>query len=284
MTSRSPVAIAAIAIALLLIFAGTFSIVPETKQALILRLGTPMRVVNRYHDDELFGRTGAGLIARIPLVDQIVWIDKRVRDFDVDRQELRTADQVRLVVNSYARYRVVDPLKMWLTTGGERRLPDLLRPVMTTALRNEFDKRSLAAIFGNDRDGAMAAVQGAMNRFTHQYGIEVADIRIERADLPAGAPIDAAYERMRTARGQQALAIRVGGDRQAQLIRARADADTAKIYADSFGQDPNFYAFYRAMKSYRLSFGADGSNPPGSTTMVLGPDNAYLRAFERKGE
>jgi membrane protease subunit HflC len=271
-------------IGLVLLIAGTFAVVPETKQAVVLRLGAPTRVVNRYHDDEQFGRTGAGLIARIPLVDQIVWIDKRMRDFEVERQEVQSADQFHLVINAYARYRVDDPLKMYLTTGGDRRLADMLRPALTTALRNEFDKRQLAAVFGAERDAAMAAVQGSVNRYARQYGVEVADVRIDRADLPTGAPLDAAYERMRTARSQQATAIRAEGYSQAQFIRASADAATAKIYADSFGQDANFYAFYRAMRSYRHSFGADGSNPAGSATMVLGPDNAYLRAFERRGE
>ena len=281
---RNPVLIAAAAIVLLLAVAGTFAVVPETRQAVVLRFGTPVRVVNRYHDDELFGRSGAGLIARVPLIDQIVWVDKRMREFDVERQEVQTADQVHLLVNAYARYRVVDPLRMWLTTGGERRLSDLLRPVMTSALGDELGKRSFAAIFGGDQDATMAAVQAAMNRSAHRYGVEIGDVRIDRADLPPGAPLDAAYERMRATRGQQALAIRAEGYKQAQLIRASADASTAKIYADSFGQDPNFYAFYRAMRSYRQSFGADGGSTSGTTTMVLGPDNAYLRAFERKGE
>jgi membrane protease subunit HflC len=243
-----------------------------------------VRVVNRYHDDELFGSTGAGLIARIPLVDRIVWIDKRMRDVDVERVDVQSADQLHLVVNAYARYRVDDPLKMYRTAGAERHLPDLLRPALTAALRNEFGKRPLAAILGPDRDAATAAMQASANRFASRYGVEVGDVRIDRADLPAGAPIEAAFDRMKTARMQQALEIRAEGYKQAQLIRADADADTAKIYADSFGQDPNFYAFYRAMQSYRHSFGADGSNPPGSTTMVLGADNAYLRAFERRGE
>jgi membrane protease subunit HflC len=281
---RSPALLAMAAIGLLLVLAGTVSVVPETKQAVILRLGAPTRVVNRYRPDEVFGQTGAGLIARIPLIDQIVWIDKRLKDFDVERQEVESRDQLHLVINAYARYRVADPLRMYLTSGGERRLPDLLRPALTTALRNEFDRRPLATIFGVERDAAMAAVQGSVNRVARHYGVEVADVRVDRADLPSGAPLEAAYDRMRTVRVQQAQAIRVEGYKQAQIIRADADAATAKIYADSFGQDPDFYAFYRAMRSYRHSFGADGSTPAGSATMVLGPDNAYLRAFERRGE
>jgi membrane protease subunit HflC len=281
---HSPALLAMAAIGLLLVLAGTFSVVPETKQVVVLRLGAPTRVVNRYHPDEVFGQTGAGLIARIPLVDQIVWIDKRMKDFEVERQEVESHDQMHLVINAYARYRVADPLRMYLTAGSDRRLPDLLRPALTAALRNEFDKRPLAATFGAERDAAMAGVQGSVNRIAHHYGVEVADVRIDRADLPTGAPLEAAYDRMKAVRTQQALAIRADGYKQAQIIRADADAATAKIYADSFGQDPDFYAFYRAMRSYRHSFGADGSAPAGSATMVLGPDNAYLRAFERRGE
>jgi membrane protease subunit HflC len=281
---RSPALLAIAAIGLLLVLAGTVSIVPETKQAVILRFGAPMRVVNRYHPDEVFGRTGAGLIARIPLVDQIIMVDKRMKDFDIERQEVESRDQMHLVINAYGRYRVVDPLRMYLTAGRERRLPDLLRPALTAALRNEFDRRPLLATFGAERDAAMAAAQASVNRIAHHYGVEVVDVRIDRADLPSGAPLEAAYERMKAVRVQQAQAIRADGIRQAQIIRADADAATAKIYADSFGKDPDFYAFYRAMKSYRHSFGAEASTNAGGTTMVLGPDHGYLRAFERRGE
>jgi membrane protease subunit HflC len=207
-----------------------------------------------------------------------------MKDFDVGPQEVQSGDQMRLVVKAYARYRVEDPLRMYLNSGDERQLADLLKPALTAALRNEFDKRPLASTFGAERDAAMAAVQQSVNRIAHRYGVEVADVRIDRAELPGGAPLEAAYDRMRTGRSQEAVAIRAEGFGQAQMIRADADAATAKIYADSFGQDPEFYAFYRAMGSYRHSFGADGATPAGSTTMVLGPENAYLRAFERRGE
>jgi membrane protease subunit HflC len=281
---HSPALLAMAAFGLLLVLAGTVSVVPETKQAVVLRLGAPTRVVNRYHPDEVFGRTGAGLIARIPLVDQIVMVDKRMKDFDVERQEVESRDRVHLVINAYARYRVTDPLRMYLTSGAERRLPDLLRPALTTALRNEFDKRVLADSFGAERDAAMAAAQGSVNRIARHYGVEVTDVRIDRAELASGVPLETAYERMKAIRLQQAQAIRAEGYKQAQIIRANADAATARIYADSFGQDPDFYAFYRAMKSYRHSFGAEAGTSAGGATMVLGADNAYLRAFERRGE
>jgi membrane protease subunit HflC len=282
---RHPTLLAIVAVGLFLLIIGTFAVVPETKQAVILRLGAPTRVVNRYHQDEVLGRTGAGLIARIPLIDQIVWIDKRMKDFGVERQEVESADQTRLLIDAYARYRIEDPLRMYLNAGGERQLTELLRPALNAALRNEFDRRPLAATFGPQRDAAMAAVRGSVNRVAHHYGVEVADIRIDRADLPGGAPLEAAYDRMRTAQTQQALAIRTEGYKQAQIIHADADAATAKIYADSFGQDPDFYGFYRAMRSYRHSYGAESSSSPaGSATIALGPDDAYLRAFERRGE
>jgi membrane protease subunit HflC len=281
---RHPTLLAAVAIGLFLLIIGTFAVVPETRQAVILRLGAPTRVINRYHPDEMFGQTGAGLIARIPLIDQIVWVDKGMKDFGVERQEVESADQTHLLIDAYARYRVEDPKTMYLTSGDERQLASLLKPALTSALRNEFGRRPLAATFGEQRDVAMAAVRASVNRIAHRYGVEVADVRVDRADLPGGAPLEAAYDRMRTAQNQQALAIRTEGYKQAQTIHADADAATAKIYADSFGQDPDFYGFYRAMRSYRHSFGAEGNSPAGSATMVLGPDNAYLRAFERRGE
>jgi membrane protease subunit HflC len=281
---RTPVALAVLGICLFLALLSSVAVVPETKQAVVLRLGAPIRVINAYHDDEVFGRTGAGLIGRIPLIDQVVLIDKRMLDFELERLEVQSRDQHHLIIDGYARYRVRDPLRLYTTAGSVRRLADLLRPRLATALRNEFAKRPLAATFGAEREAAMAAVEGAVNQYAARYGAEVTDVRIDRTDLPTGTSVEAAYERMKTARSQLALAIRAEGYKQAQIIRAQADAAAAKIYADSFGQDPNFYAFYRAMKSYRRSFGADGNNPPGSATMVLGPDNAYLRAFERRGE
>src|SRR5207248_462042 len=129
------------------------------------------------------------------------------------------------------------------------------------------------------RQGIMASVRNSLNRIARQYGVEVLDVRIKRTDLPDGAPLDAAFDRMRTAREQEARSILAQGGKQAQIIRAQADADAAKIYAASFGKDPEFYDFYRAMQSYQATFVGDGQDKVAPTTIILSPQNDYLKEF-----
>lgn len=277
--SRNPAVWGVFALAVLLILASIFTIVPETKQALVLRLSEPYRVYNRYRPNEEFGRTGAGLIARIPFVDNVVWVDKRVLDFDMQRQAVLSTDQLRLEVDAYARYRIVDPLRMYTSAGSERRVGEALRPILGSVLRNELGRRPFAALLSPERGQLMDNIQTALARVARQYGAEIVDVRIKRADLPEGTPLESAFQRMRTAREQEARSIQAEGARQARLIRAQADADAARVYATSFGKDPDFYSFYRAMQSYKVTFGADGNVAPGSSNIILSPDNEYLREF-----
>ncbi len=276
---RNPIPSAIGAIAALLLASSIFAVVPETKQALIVRLGEPARVINGYRPSQNFGATGAGLATRIPFVESIVWIDKRVLDFDMQRQSVLSTDQLRLEVDAYARYRIVDPLRMYVSAGSEERVGEALRPILGSALRNELGKRPFAALLSPERGQVMDNIQAGLARVARQYGAEIVDVRIRRADLPDGTPLESAYQRMRTARQQEALTIRAQGMQQAQIIRADADAAAARIYADSFGKDPKFYDFYRAMQSYRRTFGIDGQDAPGSTSIILSPGNDYLREF-----
>lgn len=276
---RNPIAWALLALAAVILFSSIFSVVPETKQALILRVGEPWRIVNRYKPNEEFGRTGAGIIARIPFVEQIVWVDKRVLDFDMQRQSVLSTDQLRLEVDAFARYRIIDPLQMYVSAGSERRVGDALRPILGSALRNELGKRTFAALLSPERGQLMDNIQTGLNRVARQYGAEIVDVRIKRSDLPDGTPLESAFQRMRTARQQEGRSILAEGGKQAQLIRAQADAEAAKVYAASFGRDPDFYNFYRAMQSYRHTFGADGTTPGGSSSVILSPNNEYLREF-----
>jgi modulator of FtsH protease HflC len=280
----NPIAWAIIAIAGFVFLSSTFAVVPETKQALILRVGQPVRVYNAYRPNQEFGHTGAGLIARIPFVENIVWIDKRVLDFDMQRQSVLSTDQLRLEVDAFARYRIVDPLRMYISAGSERRVGEALRPILGSALRNELGKRPFAALLSPERGQMMDNIQAGLNRVARQYGAEIVDVRIKRADLPSGTPLESAFQRMRTARQQEALTIRAQGAKQAQIIRAQADADASRVYAESFNKDPSFYNFYRAMQSYRISFGTDGNEAPGSSTVILSPDNEYLKEFRGQKE
>lgn len=285
---RNPVAAGLIALLVAIVAAATFAIVPETQQAVVLRLNNPVRLVNQWQPGQSIGSTGAGVIARIPFIDKIVWIDKRVLDADLDNTLVLSTDQLRLNVDAFARFRIVDPLRAVTSTGStsntEERVADQLRPLLGTALRNELGKVPFASLLSPERGAVMEAIQNSLQRYARQYGAEIVDVRIKHADLPEGSPLESALSRMRTARQQEANTIRAQGQKQAQIVRAEADAQAARIYADAFSKDADFYDFYRAMQSYRHTFGADGlPAPEGTTNIIMSPNNAYLRAFEDGG-
>jgi modulator of FtsH protease HflC len=196
-----------------------------------------------------------------------------------------STDQLRLNVDAFARFRIVDPLRAVTSTGStsntEERVADQLRPLLGTALRNELGKVPFATLLSPERGRVMDEIQESLGRSAKQYGAEIVDVRIKHADLPDGSPLESALQRMRTARQQEANTIRAQGQKQAQIVRAEADAQAARIYADAFSKDADFYDFYRAMQSYRHTFGADGGQPPeGSTNIIMSPNNGYLREFE----
>lgn len=265
-------------IALLVVLTSTFAVVPEDKQALILRFGEIQGMVNRYDPKQDFGESGAGLVARIPFVDTITYIDKRILGMNMERQQVLSTDQQRLQVDAFARFRITNPVRMYTAIRTEERLTEQLKTILGSSLRNELGKRTFATLLSAERGAVMDNIQTALNREANKYGAEVIDVRIKRADLPTGATLDAAFERMRTARQQEALTIRAGGEREAQVIRGNADGEAARIYAASFGKDPDFYNFYRAMQSYRQTF--RGKDNQGATKMILSPENEYLRRFQ----
>jgi membrane protease subunit HflC len=174
---------------------------------------------------------------------------------------------------------VVDPLRMYISARTEERVIDALKPILASSLRDELGRREFAALLSPERGQMMENIQLALNRVAAQYGAEIVDVRIKRADLPAGTPLDSAYNRMKTARLQEARSIEAQGLKQAQIIRAEAEAEAAATYARAYNQDPTFYDFYRAMQSYRTSFLAQQG---GDTNVILSPDNDYLRQFKGK--
>lgn len=278
---RHPIAVALAAIALLVILASTLVVVPETKQGVILRFGQPIAIINKYDAKQSFGGDGAGLVAKWPFVDEITWIDKRILSITMDQQQVLSTDQLRLQVDAFARFRIVDPLRMVITAKNSENVAAALRPILGSALRNELGKRPFAALLSAERGQVMDNIQAGLNRTARQYGAEIVDVRIKRADLPEGAPLDSALERMRTARVQEARTIEAQGLKQAQFVRAQADADSAKAYAEAFNKDANFYDFYRAMQSYEQTF-LPGEGKGGSS-IILSPDNSYLREFRGGG-
>ena len=264
---------------LLVLLSATFFRVPETSQAIVVRLGKPNRIVNAYDPVEQFGQTGAGLVAKIPFIENVIFIDKRVMDLDMPQQTVLSTDQLRLVVDAYARFRIVDPLRMYQTVRTETGVSDQLSRILGSRLRNELGKQPFTALLSPERGQLMDDIQARVNAEARRYGAEIVDVRIKRADLPTGDPLESAFARMRTAREQEARNFRAQGAKQAQILRANADAEAARIYANSFGKDPEFYAFYRAMQSYQRTFG------DGNANVVLDADNEFLREFRgRRGQ
>jgi modulator of FtsH protease HflC len=271
---QRPLIAGIVAILLLFLVYSSFPIMTETKQAVVVQFGKPSRIL---------GSTRAGINYRIPFFENIVWIDKRVQSVDMDRQQVLSTDQRRLEVDAFARYRIVNPLLMYIRAGDEKRLQTALVPILGSEIRNELGKQPFAALLSPERQGVMENVRQNLDKIAAQYGARIIDVRIKKADLPDGTPLEAAYARMRTAREQEARSIQAEGAKRAQIIRAEAEASAARIYAASFGKDPDFYEFYRAMQSYQLTFLGDGTTPPADTNIILSPDNDYLKEFTGRG-
>lgn len=273
---RQPLYLLIGVVVLLVLASMSFKIIPETQQALVLRYGQIDRVINPYRANQAFGYTGAGLVFRIPFVEQIHTIDKRLLDVQLDGQPVLSTDQLRMQVDAYARYRITDPARMYSSIRTEEALRSQLVNLLSAAIRNELGKRPFATLLSPERGQVMANIRQTLTREATRYGVQVVDVRINRADLPEGTSRDSAFERMRTARQQEVTTINADGARQAQIIRADAQAEAARIYAESFGKDPQFYAFYRAMQSYRTTFRSQNA---GESTFILKPGEGYLREF-----
>ncbi len=250
-------------------------VVSEDEQAVIIRTGEPHSVVNIYRPDVPFGETKAGIWWRIPIVDNVQMVDRRVLDLDMEQQEVLTSDQQRLQVDAYARFRIIDPVQMIENAGTEENVALQLAPILTSVLRQELGRRTFASLLTAERGTAMQRIRDTLDTQARQYGAQVIDVQIKRADLPEGTPLTAAFTRMQSDRQEEAETIRAQGRKNAQIIRAEAEAAAASTYADAYGKDPEFYDFYRAMESYRRTF----EQGTGESSMVLDQDNEYFRQF-----
>jgi membrane protease subunit HflC len=280
---RNPLVAVVAALVLMILAAATFAIVPEQQQAVVYRLEQPYRDVNRYQPGERLGATGAGLIARIPFIDRITYVDKRVLDLDLENTPVLSTDQQRLNVDAFARFRVVDPRLMIATAGSEDGVANQLRPLFGSTLRNELGKVRLTELLSAERSQVMDAIQRGLDLRARRYGVQIVDVRIKQAELPTGTPLASTLARMQTARQQEAITIASEGQRRGAIIRADADAEAARIYAGSFGKDADFYDFYRAMQSYNYTFGRGNAEGAGATSFVLSPNNSYLKEFQGRG-
>jgi membrane protease subunit HflC len=265
---------------LLIVLLSSVIVVPETQEAVIIRTGEPLAVVNKFKPNQTYGRTGAGIWYRIPLLDRVEYIDKRVLNLDMEEQQVLSTDQLRLNVDAYARYRIIDPVRMVRSAGTLEAVDSQLRPILSSVVRQELGRRSFASLLTAERGTTMRNIRTLLDTQARKYGAQVIDVRINRADLPDGTPLESAFQRMQTARDQESNTILAKGQKDAQIIRATAEAEAARISADAYGKDPSFYDFYRAMQSYDATFG------PGSQSgsqIILDQNNDYLRQFRGGG-
>ncbi|MDP1627013.1 protease modulator HflC [Parvibaculum sp.] len=254
-----------------------------TQQAIVLQFGDPRAVV-----------TAPGLHWKLPIIQNVVYIDKRILSLNVPPEEIIAKDRKRLVVDAFARYRIVDSLRFYQSVGDPRNSSNRLQPNFVSSLRNVLGDHTLEELVRDNRAGLMKRIQTAFNGAAQQFGIEVVDVRIRRADLPEQNS-QAIFQRMQTEREREAAEIRAQGNEEAQRIRSRADREVTvivaeaerdaqiargegdatrnSIYAEAYSADPEFFAFYRSMEAYRE--GLKGDN----TTMVVTPDSEFFRYF-----
>jgi membrane protease subunit HflC len=283
-------AIAAVAVLILLF--NTFYVVEQREQALVLRLGEPVRVVNQP------GSPNAGLKMKVPFLENVVKLDKRNLPLEAQQEEIIAADQERLVVDAFVRYRIDDPLQYFRTLREERIANDRIERLVNSSLRQVLGTATSTDIISGRRGELMQRIlQDVSNRAeSSRLGIQIIDVRIKRADLPQ-ANQAAVFRRMQTSRQQEAAQIRAQGEQrkreiiasadkevaitlatateEAERTRGEGDAQRTRIFADSFGRDPGFASFYRSMQAYEAAFAQ------GDTTMVLSPDSQFFRYFER---
>ncbi|HJS62671.1 MAG TPA: protease modulator HflC [Pseudolabrys sp.] len=275
--------IAVIAVAALIVGYSSLFTVYQTQQALVIRLGQPVRVISE-----------PGLNFKAPFIDSVVHIDKRILDLEAPSQEVIASDQKRLVVDAFARYRIKDPLRFYQTLGSINGANSQLSILLNSALRRVLGEVTFTHVVRDQRADLMARIRELVDHEATALGIEVVDVRIRRADLPEQNS-QAVYQRMQTERQREAAEFRAQGAQRAQEIRARADREVTvlvadatskseqirgegdgtrnQIFADAFNQDPDFFAFYRSMQAYEQGLKHN------DTRMLLKPDSNFFRYF-----
>lgn len=261
----------------------TLFTVQQTQQALVLQFGNPKRVIKE-----------PGLNWKIPFIQNVVYFDKRILDHDASSQEAIASDQKRLIVDAFLRYRITDPLKFYQSVVDQRIAGQRLSTILESALRGTLGAATFIAVVRDDREKLMAEITKEVNINAKNFGIEIVDVRIKRADLPE-ANSQAIYRRMQTERQQEAAQIRAQGEEVSRRIRAEADrkvtvvkadatrdseklrgqgdAERNSIFNSAFGKDPDFFAFYRSMQAYEAGLKSS------DTRLLLSPDTEFFRYF-----
>ena len=272
---------------LIIVLAATafFSIfvVKEVNQAIILQFGDPKRII-----------TKPGLNFKIPFIQNVVFLDKRILNLDTPPEEVIASDQKRLIVDAFARFQIVDPLKFYISVGNERVARSRLSTIINSRLRSVLGKQELQTLLSKDRTKQMTLIQEGVNKEAENFGIKIVDVRIKRADLPP-ANSEAIYRRMQTEREREAKEFRAKGaemaititstadkevtvilanaQKQSEIMKGEGDGQRNKIFAGAFGQDPEFFAFYRNMQAY------ENALIGGETSLILSPDSEFFKFF-----
>ncbi len=291
MMSSRLVAWVGMAVLAAVLLANTFFIVDQREQVVVVRFGDPVRVIN-------FSGKAAGLNVKAPFLEQVIRFDRRNISLEAAQEEIITAQQDRLVVDAFIRYRVADPKQFYTTLRDERIAADRIERLVNSSLRQVLGSATTSDIISGRRAQLMQLAKVDVERRARAsgMGIQVIDLRIRRADLPTQNR-EAVFRRMSTSRQQEAARVRAVGEQQKREIIASADKEVAitlstarqqagqitgegdatrtRLYAQSYGRDPSFAAFFRSMQAYEQSF-ADGQ-----TTMVLSPDSAFFKYFQR---
>jgi len=258
-------------------------VVKEINQAIVLQFGDPKKII-----------TTPGLQVKIPFVQNVVYLDRRILSLDPPPEEVIASDQKRLIVDAFARFKIVDPLKFYISVGNERVARSRLATIINSRLRSVLGKQSLATLLSKDRAKQMALIQEGVNNEAGKFGIEIIDVRIKRADLPQ-ANSEAIFRRMQTEREREAKEFRARGaemavtitstadkevtvilanaEKQSEIMKGEGDGMRNKIFADAFGQDPEFFKFYRAMQAYEKALIG------GETSLILSPDSEFFKFF-----
>ncbi|HKF99526.1 MAG: protease modulator HflC [Xanthobacteraceae bacterium] len=275
--------LAVLAIVAVIVGYGSLFSVYQTRQAIVVRLGQPVRVV-----------TEPGLNVKLPLIDSVISIDKRILDLESPAQEVIASDQKRLVVDAFARYRIHDPLKFYQTVGSIEGANSRLNTLLISALRRVLGESSFIQVVRDERPQLTQKMREQLDREAQAFGIDVIDLRIRRADLPEQNS-QAVFQRMQTERQREAAEFRAQGSQRSQEIRARADRDVTvlvadatsraeqirgegdaernRIFAEAFGRDTDFFAFYRSMQALEAGLRHN------DTRMLLKPDSEFFRFF-----
>ena len=262
-------------------------VVQEINQAIVLQFGDPKKVIAK-----------PGLQVKIPFIQNVVFLDRRILSLDPAPEEVIASDQKRLIVDAYARFKIIDPLKFYISVGDERVARSRLATIINSRLRSVLGTQSLATLLSEDRTKQMAIIQEGVNTEAEGFGITIIDVRIKRADLPQ-ANSEAIYKRMQTEREREAKEFRAKGaemavtitstadkevtvilanaKKQSEIMKGEGDGKRNKIFADAFGRDPDFFSFYRAMQAYEKALIG------GDTSLILSPDSDFFKFFGKTG-